>query len=53
MRGKNILFGTGLYLTVLFIVYGKKCINKDYGPPLTTRSQIRSYVDEYGYPYRR
>ena len=30
MRGKNILYGTGLYLTVLFIVYGKKSINKNF-----------------------
>ena len=53
MKGRNILTGTALYLALLFAVYGKKCINKEYlSPQLTTGGQIRGYRDEYGYPYR-
>ena len=51
MKGRNILTGTALYLALLFAVYGKKCINKEYRP-LTTGGQIRGYRDEYGNLYR-
>ena len=48
MKGKNILYGTGLYLLSLWALYGKKIINIEEQP----KPWDRIGKDDGGYTYR-
>ena len=52
MKGRNILTGTALYLALLFALYGKKTINKEYRSLHPAGEEFRGYRDEYGNLYR-
>ena len=65
MNGKNILYGTGLYLLSLWALYGKKIINieetaaspeeraRSYSRGMTTPGRLKAIREQYGGGYRR
>ena len=63
MKGKNILYGTGLYLLSLWALYGKKSINfeeletpeerraRSYSRGMTTKTRLKEIKEQYGGGY--